>query len=986
MMQLAALHALFVRALGAVYAVALTSIAWQAAALVGPTGLTPARTYLARARRDFGALAAAVYFPSLFWWVGTSDAAVVGVPLVGALAGAVVAVGDVAGVAAWGGGAASALSGWSPTLLAVAWAAYLSCDFGRGAMWYPWDSLTLEAGFLALWLPPLVVVAGVPPLSLAGPMHPLLATAFRLLLARLLFGFGRLKFSGAHPTRDSLFIRPFLTYQPLPTRVGWLMAAAAPDWVIAGALRGMWVAEVLMPLALLIPGWPRVVAGVTVISLMVGIAAGGNYGHFQIMTAALAIPCLHPGGGSVLDALWQPRPTLSLLVALLGYVLPASAVYAWTNSWFTLALPYWPGLAALQPAPLVQRIMAALRALAPLRAVHGYGIFFASTGPPQRYAPVYERSTDGGRTWVVVPWRVAPWAAHTPPSTVAPLHPRLDHAVFYAPYGSDWHGLTACITRSSPYSYAPGGVTQWGRLAAALAGDRPALAALMGGRPADTAAPPPPGTLVRVSLVHLTQARTGTLVARGEWYAARRVGLYIGPTAVPGEGDDDRDADDDAAPCGPEAFGWEAGVWRARAVGKGVTVTRAEYDAAWAFVGAVRAAALAEATAAATSSTLTTDAAAPAKVVGARPPAGGWRMPPAPDGSVGVSALGVFDTAHARAPRAVLPSGASADVDVTGLLPLPGVLADALFTFAALPGVAEALLRSHTPAQLRRVRRTLGALALPLLRATDRLAGGPPPTAAEAAAEWDAAVAVDGAAACGDRAVWDALPTLVVGAPRAPAAGPTVTLNGVPTATVTYAGNDDAGAGGALRGAARAGMYAGWRALVGGRAAYEALVGGAPVGVPLAYAGRGADAVGARSRPALLAALGGGGGKQLVDGDGGDAGIGGPLSPARMATEAGYFMLGASAHALLAPYFAASRLMVAQSRPPPVAPPLSTAPAPGILELASRAAAHPECGRVWDAVARRLAPPRALPVWVEEGDRGQWVLHGYWGGWGEEEW
>jgi hypothetical protein len=44
--------------------------------------------------------------------------------------------------------------------------------------------------------------------------------AYRWLLFRVLFGFGKLKFVGAG-ARDSCYVKSFLIGMPIPTRLGW---------------------------------------------------------------------------------------------------------------------------------------------------------------------------------------------------------------------------------------------------------------------------------------------------------------------------------------------------------------------------------------------------------------------------------------------------------------------------------------------------------------------------------------------------------------------------------------------------------------------------------------------------------------------------------------------------------------------------------------------------------------------------------------------
>ena len=108
-------------------------------------------------------------------------------------------------------------------------------------------------------------------LAAAREADPLLLFAFRLLLARLMLGFGKLKFGGAHATRDRLYIRPFLHYQPLPSKPGFFAATVLPDWAMRLLLAGMFVSEILAPPLLFVPGWPRLLAALLTLQLMVGI-------------------------------------------------------------------------------------------------------------------------------------------------------------------------------------------------------------------------------------------------------------------------------------------------------------------------------------------------------------------------------------------------------------------------------------------------------------------------------------------------------------------------------------------------------------------------------------------------------------------------------------------------------------------------------------------------------------------------------------------
>src|SRR5579883_3366458 len=134
------------RLLALVYLVAFASLARQLGPLLGAGGLLPAADYLARARAHLGA-AAYWRIPTLFWWLGASDA--------------------VMNACSWLGVALSlaALAGATNALLQIAlWALYLSfVHVGQIFYGYGWEIQLLETGFLAVFLAPVRTFRPLPP-------------------------------------------------------------------------------------------------------------------------------------------------------------------------------------------------------------------------------------------------------------------------------------------------------------------------------------------------------------------------------------------------------------------------------------------------------------------------------------------------------------------------------------------------------------------------------------------------------------------------------------------------------------------------------------------------------------------------------------------------------------------------------------------------------------------------------------------------------
>lgn len=203
-----------------------------------------------------------LYVPTAFW-LSAKDWVLQLVPAVGMIAAGAVILG-------WP-------SGWSPALLLVAQTCLLSldCVFWMG---FPWDCLLFELGWVAILLPALPPVWSATSLAAAAAPHPLVGWMLRWLLWRLMFGFGKLKFSGTDHVKDRLYVRDFMIMQPIPTWLGWLAHVHLPPWFHQILLCGMFLVEIPLPFLVFVPGWPRVLAAVGLAALQVGIQLHGNFG------------------------------------------------------------------------------------------------------------------------------------------------------------------------------------------------------------------------------------------------------------------------------------------------------------------------------------------------------------------------------------------------------------------------------------------------------------------------------------------------------------------------------------------------------------------------------------------------------------------------------------------------------------------------------------------------------------------------------------
>jgi hypothetical protein len=399
----------FLRLLGLVYFFAFVSFWVQLDGLIGSGGILPVHRLmeLAAAQLD-GQIH---LFPTLLW-LGTSDG------FLHLLAG----FGTV--LAGW------LMLGIAPApVLAGLWALYLSLSLGGQVFFsFQWDTLLLEAGFLAIWLAPLT---SWPRGERRAPVVRLALWLMWWLLFRLMFESGLVKLLSGDPTWANLTaLRYHFETQPLPTWAGWYVhqLPAAELWLAAAVLFAI---ELLAPFLIFLGVWPRRVAFTALVALQLAIFVTGNYCFFNLLTIALCVLLLD-------DASWPAR--------LRRFATPADALGA--------ARPArcWPSLAAVPVAavlfllslvptasslgvslPLSGVLTSAYRWLQPFRSVNSYGLFAVMT--TERPEIIVEGSSDGV-SWLPYEFRYKPGDLSRRPAFVAPHQPRLDWQMWFAALGS----------------------------------------------------------------------------------------------------------------------------------------------------------------------------------------------------------------------------------------------------------------------------------------------------------------------------------------------------------------------------------------------------------------------------------------------------------------------------------------------------------------------------------------------------------------------
>ena len=363
------------RGLGLIYLIAFAVALEQFPALLGERGLLPVPRYLERARF--------LDAPSLFHF-GYSDRLLRAV----SVAGIVLSLAIVAGLP----------DGWpAPLTIAiwlVLWALYLSIvNVGQTFYAFGWESLLLEAGFLAAFLGP----------SWSAVPAPLI-WLFRWLLFRLEFGAGLIKMRGDPCWRDLTCLYYHHETQPMPNPLSWYFHRL-PKPLHRFEVLGSHFAQLVAPVLLFAP---QPIAGVAALVMAVTqfwLVLSGNFAWLNAVTIVLTAS------------------------AFVGGRTHATTVVDWHDA---LVLAVTAVLIALSWRParnLFSRRQLMNASFDPLRLVNTYGAFGSISR--ERFEVVVEGTADGAE-WREYGFRGKPTDPKERPRQWAPYHLRLDWLMWFA--------------------------------------------------------------------------------------------------------------------------------------------------------------------------------------------------------------------------------------------------------------------------------------------------------------------------------------------------------------------------------------------------------------------------------------------------------------------------------------------------------------------------------------------------------------------------
>ncbi|WP_406236967.1 lipase maturation factor family protein [Nocardia sp. NBC_01009] len=380
----------FQHGLGVIYLIAFLVAARQFRALIGERGMLPVPRFVRRISFRLAPSIFQFYYSDRFF--------------------AVVAWSGVVLSAAIVAGAPDLVPLWAAMLLwAVLWVLYLSI-VNVGQAWYAfgWESLLLEAGFLAIFLGNDQVAPPVLVLWLA-----------RWLLFRVEFGAGLIKLRGDSCWRDLTCLYYHHETQPMPGPLSWFFHHL-PKPLHRVEVAANHFAQLVVPFGLFAPQPVASVAAAFLIVTQLWLVLSGNFAWLNWVTILLAATAIDgPSAAAVL-----PVPDAPSLPDAPPWF--AGLVIAFTVA--VVFLSYWPA------RNLISRHQRMNTSFNPFRLVNAYGAF-GSIGRI-REEVVFEGTEDAEITertrWREYEFKGKPGDPRRLPRQWAPYHLRLDWLMWFA--------------------------------------------------------------------------------------------------------------------------------------------------------------------------------------------------------------------------------------------------------------------------------------------------------------------------------------------------------------------------------------------------------------------------------------------------------------------------------------------------------------------------------------------------------------------------
>ncbi|MBL4818310.1 MAG: lipase maturation factor family protein [Deltaproteobacteria bacterium] len=375
------------RGLGLIYLLGFIAVVHQFVPLLGRKGLMPAIDFIDRVSFKEA--------PSLFHKWNSDNA----FKFVGWF-GVVLSLLAVTGVSEQFGLFVSMLTWFS------LWVLYLSI-VNVGGLFYSfgWESMLLEAGFLAIFLGSNDVVP-----------NTVIIWLYRWFLFRVMFGAGLIKIRGDQCWRDLTCMYYHYETQPIPNRLSWYFHWL-PKWMHRFSVGVNHFIELLVPFLYFAPQPVAAVAGLITLGFHAWLSMSGNFAFLGFLTMVLSLSTLSDPQIAWFVSFSKPVLVSSLTLDILSYALAAFVVYLSINP----------------IRNLLSRRQLMNYSFNRWHFVGTYGAFGSITRP--RYEVIIEGSNDQ-IDWEEYEFIGKPGDLKRACIQIAPYHLRLDWLIWFAAFQS----------------------------------------------------------------------------------------------------------------------------------------------------------------------------------------------------------------------------------------------------------------------------------------------------------------------------------------------------------------------------------------------------------------------------------------------------------------------------------------------------------------------------------------------------------------------
>jgi hypothetical protein len=469
---------LFQRGLAAIYLVAFLVALHQFLPLLGARGLVPVPRFLASVNFSEA--------PSIFHFY-YSDRFLVFIAWLGIVLSTTALLGLSERLGWW----------FSAAIWGALWLLYLSI-VNVGQMFYAfgWESLLLEAGFLAIF-------------SGSRALFPSLVVMFllRWLVFRVEFGAGLIKLRGDECWRNLTCLQYHHETQPMPNAMSWYFHnLPAPFHTLEAA--GNFFFQLVVPFGLFLPQPIAGISAALIIGSQLWLVASGNFAWLNWIVIVLALSGFSNAGLSRLVPITGP-PALARSVIYEGFVLAIALVIAF--------LSFWPIKNMLSRRQLMNA------SFNPWHLVNTYGAF--GTVTKERIEVVIEGTRDSPAApealWREYEFKGKPGDPHYRPRQYAPYHLRLDWLMWFLPFN--------LATATDGKTLVPRYYEEWFiAFAEKLLANDPTTLKLVRVNPFPDA--PPLSLRARLYRYHFTTPRERS--ESGAWWRRELVGEYLPPVSL----------------------------------------------------------------------------------------------------------------------------------------------------------------------------------------------------------------------------------------------------------------------------------------------------------------------------------------------------------------------------------------------------------------------------------------------------------------------